>query len=97
MGETFNRSLVSPEDVAKYQRDGVVLLQKALSPNTIAELALAVEENMKSPGPWANEYAANSQQGRFFDDYVNWSRFDAYESHALTGPQDSPGWPRTDQ
>ena len=85
MSETSNRSLVSPEDVAKYQRDGVVLLHKALSTHTIAELALAVEENMKSPGPWANEYAANSQQGRFFDDYVNWSRFDAYENHALTG------------
>lgn len=80
-----NTALVSTEDVAKYQLDGVVLLRNVVSAQTIADLELAVEENMKSPGPWANEYAANSQQGRFFDDYVNWSRFDAYKSHALSG------------
>ncbi len=85
MSKTSNSALVSPEDVAKYQRDGVVILHKVLSAQTIADLALAVEQNMKSPGPWANEYAANSKQGRFFDDYVNWSRFDAYKEHALTG------------
>lgn len=80
-----NSGLVSPSDITKYKLDGVVLLRNVLSAQTIAELEIAVEENMKSPGPWANEYAANSRQGRFFDDYVNWSRFDAYKTCALSG------------
>ena len=78
-------ALVSATDITKYQRDGVVVLRNVLTQNVIAELSDALAQNMQSPGPWANEYAANSQQGRFFDDYVNWSRFDAYKTHALAG------------
>ncbi len=69
--------LVSSQAIDEYQNNGVVLLRNVVSRQTIDELSIALEENMKSPGIWANEYAANSQQGRFFDDYVNWSRFDA--------------------
>jgi len=76
---------VSANDITKYQRDGVVLLRNVLTQSVIAELSDALAQNMQSPGPWANEYAANSQQGRFFDDYVNWSRFDAYKACALSG------------
>ena len=77
--------MISSESIVKYERDGVVVLRDVLSPQVISELSDALEQNMRSPGPWANEYAANSQQGRFFDDYVNWSRFDAYKTHALSG------------
>ena len=77
--------MISASDIEKYQHDGVVVLRNVLTQQAIAELSDALELNMQSPGPWANEYAANSQQGRFFDDYVNWSRFDAYKAHALSG------------
>ncbi|MEY3988232.1 MAG: hypothetical protein RJB50_501, partial [Actinomycetota bacterium] len=60
-------ALVSATDITKYQRDGVVVLRNVLTQNVIAELSDALAQNMQSPGPWANEYAANSQQGRFFD------------------------------
>ena len=80
-----NSAMISASDIEKYQHDGVVVLRNVLTQQAIAELSDALELNMQSPGPWANEYAANSQQGRFFDDYVNWSRFDAYKAHALSG------------
>ncbi len=80
-----SNALVSASDITKYQRDGVVVLRNVIAQNVITELSDALAQNMRSPGPWANEYAANSQQGRFFDDYVNWSRFDAYKTHALSG------------
>ena len=85
MKSSTQTALVSASDITKYQRDGVVVLRNVLTQNVIAELSDALAQNMQSPGPWANEYAANSQQGRFFDDYVNWSRFDAYKTHALSG------------
>ena len=81
----MKNNLVAEGDVEKYRRDGAVVLRSVLDDQALGELANAVEQNMQSPGPWANEYAANSKQGRFFDDYVNWSRFDAYKKHALTG------------
>ncbi|NBO98500.1 MAG: phytanoyl-CoA dioxygenase, partial [Actinobacteria bacterium] len=81
MNGTSINELVSARDVAKYQTDGVVALRNVLSQSAISELADALAQNMQSPGPWANEYAANSKQGRFFDDYVNWARFDAYTTH----------------
>ncbi|MFM8452073.1 MAG: phytanoyl-CoA dioxygenase family protein, partial [Acidimicrobiaceae bacterium] len=85
MNTSIATSLVSAKDISKYQRDGVVALRNVLTQNVISELSDALAQNMQSPGPWANEYAANSKQGRFFDDYVNWTRFDAYKTHALAG------------
>ena len=69
--------LVAQQDVEKFQQDGVVVLNNVVSQQTLDDLAQALDDNMKSPGPWANEYADGSQQGRFFDDYVNWARFAA--------------------
>ena len=85
VNSAVNSAMISASDIEKYQHDGVVVLRNVLTQQAIAELSDALELNMQSPGPWANEYAANSQQGRFFDDYVNWSRFDAYKAHALSG------------
>ena len=79
------KSSPTTSEIEKYQRDGVVVLRNVLSQEIIHDLANAVETNMSAPGKWANEYAANSQQGRFFDDYVNWSRFAAYKQVALSG------------
>ncbi|NQV96483.1 MAG: phytanoyl-CoA dioxygenase family protein [Acidimicrobiaceae bacterium] len=77
--------IVAPGEITKYQHDGIVLLRDILDIHALDDLATALEDNMRRPGPWANEYAADEQQGRFFDDYVNWSRFDAYKTLALNG------------
>ena len=52
----------------------------------LALLAEAVDENLASPGPWANDYTPQGQTGRFFGDYVNWERIDGYRNVALDGP-----------
>jgi len=78
-------NLVAPSDIEKYRQDGVVVLRGVVSPQALGELAESLEDNMNSPGPWANEYAADSQNGRFFDDYVNWTRFEGYKNLAIVG------------
>ncbi len=85
MDTSSTRTNISASEIDEYQRHGIVILRDVLTQQTIAELSDAIAQNMQSPGPWANEYAANSQQGRFFDDYVNWARFNAYKTHALSG------------
>lgn len=79
-------NLLAPSVVETYQRDGVVVLKNLLSAGAIAELARGVEANLAAPGPWANEYTPQGSAGRFFDDYVNWERFDDFRRHGTDGP-----------
>jgi ectoine hydroxylase-related dioxygenase (phytanoyl-CoA dioxygenase family) len=69
-----------------YERDGVVVARHVLDEQQLADLADAVEENLASPGPWANDYTPTDSTGRFFGDYVNWERIEGYRNLALSGP-----------
>ena len=71
---------------AAFQSDGVVCVRGVLSETDLRLLADAVDENLASPGPWANDYTPQGQTGRFFGDYVNWERIDGYRHLALDGP-----------
>ena len=70
----------------RYGDDGVVAVRDVLDRGALAELAAAVEENLDAPGPWANDYTPPGATGRFFGDYVNWSRIAGYRRAALGGP-----------
>ena len=76
---------LDPSLVATYKRDGVVVLRNLVSSEALEQLQQGVEANMKSPGPWANEYTPAGASGRFFDDYVNWQRIPQFEQIGNTG------------
>ena len=59
---------LDPNLVATYKRDGVVVLRNLVSPDALVLLRQGVLTNMKSPGPWANEYTPAGPIGPFFDD-----------------------------
>ena len=69
-----------------YERDGVVVARDVLGAEQLHDLAVAVDENLAEPGPWANDYTPEGETGRFFGDYVNWQRIDGYRQLALQGP-----------
>jgi len=71
------------DEVEVYKRDGVVCLRGLIPTSWLERLAVGVEENMAAPGPWANVYTPEGAPGRFFDDYVNWQRIDAYRAFAF--------------
>jgi ectoine hydroxylase-related dioxygenase (phytanoyl-CoA dioxygenase family) len=75
---------VVPNDKITYERDGVVCLKKAFSPDWLSFLADAVEEAMESPGPNAEELAKGS--GRFFGDLEMSLRLSKFRSFALESP-----------
>ena len=77
--------IVSAADIATYARDGVVVLRGVVNDAVLANLARGVEKNLASPGPWANDYTPVDEPGRFFDDYVNWSRITEFSNAALEG------------
>ena len=70
---------VSETTIECYQRDGAVLI-KGLFRDWVETLRGGVEENMRRPGPYATENLQAGDRGRFFDDYCNWSRIEAFEN-----------------
>ena len=70
---------VTEADVDNYAKDGAVVIRGVLAEH-IEALREGVAENMERPGPNAAENLKPGQPGRFFDDYCNWQRIDAFEA-----------------
>jgi ectoine hydroxylase-related dioxygenase (phytanoyl-CoA dioxygenase family) len=71
------------DQVATYQRDGVLVLRELLSPEWLERLASGVERNLAEPGEWAQHYTPEGQPGQFFGDYCNWERIPELGDAAL--------------
>ncbi|MGX9354522.1 phytanoyl-CoA dioxygenase family protein [Roseobacteraceae bacterium S113] len=71
-------TLVTPDDISAFQRDGAVVI-RGLFKDHVETLRRGVAENMEAPGPYAAENLKPGQPGRFFDDYCNWQRIPAFE------------------
>lgn len=78
-------SLISQEHVDTFQNDGVVLI-KGLFDGYVEMIRNGIEENLASPGKHAAENLVKGEQGRFFDDYCNWSRIGSFERVARESP-----------
>ena len=77
--------LITQNHIDTYQRDGVVLI-KGLFADFVDTLRKGVELNMTEPGPYAAENLRDSDTGRFFDDYCNWTRIAEFEQVIRTSP-----------
>lgn len=76
---------VTDEQVRAYRRDGVVVLRGVIAPDALATIAEGVDQNLRSPSKWSNDYTPGDDGGRFFDDYVNWTRIPPFARTALDG------------
>jgi len=76
--------VLRPADIAAFQRDGVIVIRGGVDAAQLANLGDGVEENMAHPSVWASDYTPADATGRFFGDYVNWRRIDAYRDVALS-------------
>jgi len=72
--------------IRQFHDDGATVLRGLLDDAWLEELADGVERNLDEPGPWSSDYTAGDDPGRFFGDYVNWERIDAYRRVALDSP-----------
>jgi len=77
--------LITQEHIDTFQTDGVVLI-RALFDGYVETLRKGVEQNLANPGPYAAENLLDGENGRFFDDYCNWSRISAFESVIKESP-----------
>lgn len=77
--------MITEQQVTDYQRDGAVLLP-GLFIDWIDRIAEGIEHNMREPGKYAAENLKPGEQGRFFDDYCNWTRIGALEDIVRDSP-----------
>ena len=75
--------MMTPQEVAAFQRDGAAVVRGVFA-EWLDIMADGVAQNMANPGPYASENAVT--EGRFFDDYCNWTRIKPFEQMARNSP-----------
>ena len=78
-------NLITNEHVESFQRDGVVLI-KGLFADYVDIIRSGIEHNMSNPGPYAAENLKEGEDGRFFDDYCNWTRIVEFKEVIWNSP-----------
>ena len=75
----LNTNLVTPTDIAHYQRDGVVCLRQLLNAEELDCLRQGIEQNLRSPSPRAKIASRADDPGQFFEDFCNWQENEFYQ------------------
>jgi len=75
--------LITDEQIEEFQRDGCTVVRGAFA-DWVDVIAAGIDRNMAEPGEYASENAVT--EGRFFDDYVNWTRIPEFERIARESP-----------
>jgi ectoine hydroxylase-related dioxygenase (phytanoyl-CoA dioxygenase family) len=79
-------SMISDDDVERFQLDGAVVLRQVFAEDWLDGLAQGIERNLTTPGPMAIHYTDEGSPGRFFGDYCNWQRIPQYRSFIVGSP-----------
>jgi ectoine hydroxylase-related dioxygenase (phytanoyl-CoA dioxygenase family) len=75
MSETLR---IEPRQIELFESDGAILI-KGLFRDWVETIRAGIDRNMLDPGPYAAENLKPGEDGRFFDDYCNWSRIPEFE------------------
>lgn len=73
------------EEQRIFEQDGVVVL-RGFFKNWIDLLESGVNANEQNPGQWFRDYTPGQTQGRFWADYCNWQRIDAFNQFVKESP-----------
>ena len=63
-----------------FRRDGACVVRSLLTNEEVALLGEGVEQNLAEPSERAIEGGGETGSGRFFEDFRNWQRIEAYEA-----------------
>ncbi len=77
--------LITQQHVKVFQDEGVVLI-RGLFNGFVDTISRGIEQNLETPGEFAAENTGDGEQGRFFDDYCNWSRVEPFKQVIYESP-----------
>ena len=75
--------MITESHIKDFQRDGVVMIPGAMA-DWVETMRAGVARNLDNPSEFASENGVT--QGRFFDDYVNWTRIPEFERIVRESP-----------
>ncbi len=75
--------MLTPDQISDFQRDGAIVV-RGLMRDWVDVMAEGIDKNMADPGEYASENQVSD--GRFFDDYCNWTRIPAFEKIVRQSP-----------
>ena len=78
--------MISKSQIQEFSENGAILLKNIFDLDWLDILADGIEKNRKDPGPYACQYTPQDDEGDFYDDYCNWSRFKEYNNFILNSP-----------
>ena len=79
-------AVVTPEQVADYQRDGAVCLRQLLTPAEVALLQHGIDANLAQPSPRAIVASSADDPGFFIEDFCNWQSNADYRQFIFESP-----------
>jgi len=82
---TLPSILISDEDVAQFQADGVIVLRGAFRV-WVETLREGVRKNMAAPGPFERTYKPTDGSAPFFQDLCSWQRIPEYREFVFESP-----------
>ena len=78
--------MISKSQILEFSENGAILLKNTFDSYWLDILSEGIEKNRKAPGPYACKYTLQDDEGDFYDDYCNWSRFKEYNNFILNSP-----------
>lgn len=75
--------MMTEDEIVAFQRDGAVVVRGVFA-DWVDVMAAGVAENMASPSRYASEN--DVAEGRFFDDYCNWTRIAPFDDLIRNSP-----------
>ena len=79
-------AVVSEEEVAAFEEDGVVCLRQRFEPHWLESLAKGFEKNLAAPGPNSSQLTPEGNPGGYFDDFLVWHRIREYRDFIFDSP-----------
>ena len=77
---------VDQQAVDDYRADGAVVVRGLFTADEVELVAAGIERNLREPGPLAGVASADSDAGRFVEDFCNWERIPEYETFIRASP-----------
>ncbi|WP_170473502.1 phytanoyl-CoA dioxygenase family protein [Ruegeria arenilitoris] len=79
-------SLVSPEEVAAFQRDGAVVLRSKFSADWLSLLREGIDADLKTPTENFTRHTKDPSAPAYFEDYWAWNKFSQFEKFVRNSP-----------
>ncbi|MEM7531238.1 MAG: phytanoyl-CoA dioxygenase family protein [Chloroflexota bacterium] len=86
MNQLHQTEQVLPEEIANFQRDGVVVLRQKFDREWIDLLRTTIDESLNRPSPHLVSHTKEANAPAYYEDFWSWSLFDGFEKFVRKSP-----------